>query len=332
MDLRTCASTSPSSRPTRTICTPNSKHCGSRGAAEQRPARAARRREPVPLLLTIYRSMDKNLGVDRTPVRTLYLFFLIPLTHADAQKGGAETKLFTNFGVFHDNLITRLKSLSQIQVDFDRRAKEVEACFADKLNVMRKQLDMRWKQIDKYEADVKGCADAKFGWRRKLSSQGGLGEGASPMASWRARASRGGPTRWRCAHSALVQPKQSGASTTRRTKVAVMNQKSTAADAKWEARVRKSEARLTTASARAARSTWRSSRTTSSKCITPQPWPSFSQSPFRSHPQFNLTQKRNQRLNEVVEAAKLPPSCTNLNKHMSAPFSRRLGVVFFIYY
>ncbi|KAJ7486800.1 hypothetical protein FB451DRAFT_1534872 [Mycena latifolia] len=28
---------------------------------------------------------------------------------------------------------------------------------------------------------------------------------------------------------------------------------------------------------------------------------------------FDLTQKRNQQLNEVVEAMKLPPGCTNLN-------------------
>jgi hypothetical protein len=75
--------------------------------------------------------------------------------------------------VFHDNLITRLKALSQIQVDFDRRAKDVEARFADKLNDMRKQLDMRWKQIDKFEAGVKGYADAKLGWRRKLSAKEG---------------------------------------------------------------------------------------------------------------------------------------------------------------
>ncbi|KAJ7482637.1 hypothetical protein FB451DRAFT_1235775 [Mycena latifolia] len=74
--------------------------------------------------------MDEFLGVDKTPKKA----------------GQAETKPFTNFGVFHDKLITRLKALSQIHVDFDRRAKEVEACFADKLNSMRKQLDMWYHQ------------------------------------------------------------------------------------------------------------------------------------------------------------------------------------------
>ncbi|KAF7321017.1 Anucleate primary sterigmata protein B [Mycena chlorophos] len=108
------------------------------------------------LLLTIYQYMDKILGVDKTP-----------------KKAGAETKPFTNFSVFHDNLITRLKALSQIQVDFDKRAKEAEARFMEKLTEMRKQLDLRWKQIDKFEAGVKGFADAKTGWRRKLVAKEG---------------------------------------------------------------------------------------------------------------------------------------------------------------
>jgi hypothetical protein len=123
--------------------------------------------------------------------------------------------------VFHDNLITRLKALSQIQVDFDRRAKDVEARFVEKLNEMRKQLDMRWKQIDKFEAGVKGYADAKAGWRRKLNAKEGEVEALkvrprslslfftshrgcrrptrSWRRSWRARASLGSRIRWRCA-------------------------------------------------------------------------------------------------------------------------------------
>ncbi|KAJ7510222.1 hypothetical protein B0H11DRAFT_2415061 [Mycena galericulata] len=100
---------------------------------------------------------DKILGVDKTPKKA----------------GQAETKPFINFSVFHDNLITRLEALSQIQTDLVRRAKDVEAHFVDHLNEMRKQLDMRWKQIDKFEAGVKGYADAKAGWRRKFSAKEG---------------------------------------------------------------------------------------------------------------------------------------------------------------
>jgi hypothetical protein len=89
------------------------------------------------------------------------------------KSGQAETKPFTNFSVFHDNLITRLKALSQIQMDFDRRCKEIEARFTEKLGDMRKQLDNRWKQIDKFETSLKSYADTKVSWKRKLSQKEG---------------------------------------------------------------------------------------------------------------------------------------------------------------
>ena len=38
---------------------------------------------------------------------------------------------------------------------------------------MRKQLDLRWKQIDKFEASVKALAEAKALWRKKLSAKEG---------------------------------------------------------------------------------------------------------------------------------------------------------------
>ena len=89
------------------------------------------------------------------------------------KSGQAETKPFTNFSVFHDNLITRLKSLSQVQLEFDRRCKEIEGRFTEKMNDMRKQLDNRWKQIEKFEASVKSYADTKVTWRRKLALKEG---------------------------------------------------------------------------------------------------------------------------------------------------------------
>lgn len=89
------------------------------------------------------------------------------------KSGQAETKPFTNFSVFHDNLITRLKALSQIQMDFDRRCKEIETRFTEKLGDMRKQLDNRWKQIDKFETSLKTYADTKVAWKRKLSQKEG---------------------------------------------------------------------------------------------------------------------------------------------------------------
>ena len=43
-------------------------------------------------------------------------------------------KPLTNFGVFHNNLITRLQSLSQIQLDFDKRVKDAESQYSEKFN------------------------------------------------------------------------------------------------------------------------------------------------------------------------------------------------------
>jgi len=38
---------------------------------------------------------------------------------------------------------------------------------------MRKQLDNRWKQIDKFEGSLRTYAETKAGWKRKLSQREG---------------------------------------------------------------------------------------------------------------------------------------------------------------
>ena len=58
-------------------------------------------------------------------------------------------------------------------MDFDKRSKEVEARFTEKLTDVRKQLDNRWKQIDKFESSLKTYADTKATWKRKFSQKEG---------------------------------------------------------------------------------------------------------------------------------------------------------------
>jgi hypothetical protein len=90
------------------------------------------------------------------------------LTSSYQKKGAsAEVKPFTNFTAFHDNLITRLKSLSHIHTDFDRRCKEAELRSTERLDGIKKQLDARWRQLDKFEASVSKIAEQKGSWRRK---------------------------------------------------------------------------------------------------------------------------------------------------------------------
>jgi len=94
-----------------------------------------------------------------------------------------ETKLLTNFTVFHDNLISRLKSLSQIQLDFARKCKTMETKHTDKVSDLKKQLDVRWKQLDKFETIVKNLAEHKQGWKKKLATKEGELEALQSMNS-----------------------------------------------------------------------------------------------------------------------------------------------------
>ncbi|KAI1785614.1 hypothetical protein LXA43DRAFT_1036902 [Ganoderma leucocontextum] len=200
------------------------------------------------LLLTIYQYMDKIVGVDKTPKK----------------HGQAETKPFTNFNVFHDNLITRLKALSHIQTEFEKRVKDADQRYTDKLTDMRKQLDLRWKQIDKFEASVKTLAEAKAVWRKKLSAKEGELEAlqatnAALQAHVVTRKGSQGDSMEIRALTARVQNAERRAINFQNQllqseeKLSVVNQRTTVADNKWEARVKEYETRLKVAEERVKR-------------------------------------------------------------------------------
>ncbi|KAH7883401.1 hypothetical protein F5I97DRAFT_1930960 [Phlebopus sp. FC_14] len=242
------------------------------------------------LLLTIYQYMDKILGVDKTP-----------------KKGNqAETKPFTNFSVFHDNVITRLKALSQIQLDFDKRVKEAETKFAEKLTEMRKQLDTRWKQVDRFETSVKAYGDAKATWRRKYVAKEGELEALkatnTELTQQLATARRPTPgdsqeiktllsravnaeKRLVVANNQLLQAEE---------KISTLNQKTSTADAKWEARVKEYEARL-----KAAEDKYKRERQGSKERVLEL------ENQIRSLERQNeIAQKRHAQLESVAETAK----------------------------
>jgi hypothetical protein len=70
-------------------------------------------------------------------------------------------------------LISKLKSLSQIQLDFDKRAKEAEARLMENYTAAKRQLDNYSKQIDGFEKSVKAVAEHKHAWRRKCMAKEG---------------------------------------------------------------------------------------------------------------------------------------------------------------
>ncbi|KAJ3856076.1 hypothetical protein EV368DRAFT_33225 [Lentinula lateritia] len=255
------------------------------------------------LLLTIYQYMDKILGVDKTPKKS----------------GQAETKPFTNFGVFHDNLITRLKALSQIQTDFDKRCKDIEGRFTEKMADMRKQLDNRWKQIDKFEAGVKAFAETKTTWRRKYNSKEGEVEALkttnAELSAQLSSTKRPGQTdsmeiRSLSARAATAERRLNNAQNqllATEEKVASMSQKTAAADSKWEARVKEYETRLKSAEERVKRE-----RQGSKERVNEL------ENQLKSlQRQLELAQKRSQQLSGVIDSNKAGSGSAN-----SSPSSR----------
>lgn len=63
--------------------------------------------------------------------------------------------------------------MSQVQMDFDRRCKEVEGRYAEKLGEMRRQIDAKWKMLDKFEASLKTVAENKSLWRKRMAAKEG---------------------------------------------------------------------------------------------------------------------------------------------------------------
>ncbi|KAG9014667.1 hypothetical protein FRB94_011845 [Tulasnella sp. JGI-2019a] len=111
------------------------------------------------LLLTVYQYLEKILGVDKTPRKSM----------------GSVTRPLTNFALFHEDLMSRMKALSHLTADFEKKCKVVEQRFAEKLAELKRQLDGRWKQLDKFESSVKTALENKDKWRRKYQvAQGEL--------------------------------------------------------------------------------------------------------------------------------------------------------------
>lgn len=69
--------------------------------------------------------------------------------------------------------MARLKDLVRISGDFERKSKEIETRYSEKLNEIRKQLDQKWKIIDKFELQVKNLMDVKQSWKRKFALKEG---------------------------------------------------------------------------------------------------------------------------------------------------------------
>lgn len=108
------------------------------------------------LLLTIYQYMGKILG-NATP----------------RKRGEGDLKPFTNFAVFHDSLISRLRKVSDIQVQFDQKSKAIEEKFVEKFSALKRQQESRFRQIDRFELAIKNATDKQSQWRARLITKQG---------------------------------------------------------------------------------------------------------------------------------------------------------------
>ncbi|GAA6033614.1 hypothetical protein JCM8097_001485 [Rhodosporidiobolus ruineniae] len=108
------------------------------------------------LLLTVYQYMERVSG-------------------KKAASSSSDPKPFTSdskvFGIFHDRLLDRLKAVGQLQMSFERRAKELEGKFVDQFNNLKRQSDARHKQLDRFEASIKTATETQRQWRVRVQQK-----------------------------------------------------------------------------------------------------------------------------------------------------------------
>ncbi|KAK4701233.1 MFS transporter, PHS family, inorganic phosphate transporter, partial [Phenoliferia sp. Uapishka_3] len=197
------------------------------------------------LLLTIYQYMDKMIGPEKSPRRS-----------------GSDPKPFTNFSVFHDSLIARLKSVNQVTLSFDRRTREIDTKFQEQFNTLKRQQESRLRQLDRFEGALKTATETQRQWRQRVNvkqleleaAKGTNSELQAQIASLRQRgSSQGSPD---AGTSAKLVALSSRASTAERRLAATAAQladaeeklaegraKVSVAETKWEARMREYEQR-----------------------------------------------------------------------------------------
>lgn len=204
------------------------------------------------LLLTIYQYMGKILG-SATP----------------RKRGEGDLKPFTNFAVFHDSLIARLRRVSDIQVQFEHKAKAIEDKFNDKFTALKRQHESKFRQIDRCEAALKSATEKQTQWRARLVTKQSETEAIKAtntelqqqIASLRARSSLSSP-----ADASKINALTSRANNAERRLNTLQNQsvlaeerlteaknKYAEGEGKWAARIKELESRCKAAEERVKR-------------------------------------------------------------------------------
>ncbi|KAH8919162.1 hypothetical protein BT69DRAFT_1337528, partial [Atractiella rhizophila] len=197
------------------------------------------------LLLTVYQYLDKIAGSEWTP----------------RKPGQQEAKPYSNFDVFQDNLMNRMKGIGNLRTTFEKRAKELETKFFDQFMSLKKQQEARLRQLDRFENSIKTATDMQKQWRQRLQAKSAELEAVRgtntelnhQITSLKSRVSSGTEP----GSGAKISALQAKASTAERKLNQTQNQLSMAeekledarikvsvAEGKWEARLKELEGRL----------------------------------------------------------------------------------------
>ncbi|KAK6908272.1 hypothetical protein I203_102273 [Kwoniella mangroviensis CBS 8507] len=192
----------------------------------------SQRQERSELLLRVYRDVNRFLGKDDA---------ITP----------------SNFTVFRDTLVQRLKSMIQIRMDFEKKIKETESSVDQRIGALKKQLEQKWRSLDNFEAAVKKLELAKLQWKSKYAVKEGELEAARSRNHELTAQLSSHRTGMTTSSSSEIKSLQSRAESAEKramnsanqlaiieARLAEAQQKAGQAENKWEARVKEYENRL----------------------------------------------------------------------------------------
>ncbi|KAK4046105.1 hypothetical protein OIV83_006358 [Microbotryomycetes sp. JL201] len=173
--------------------------------------------------------------------------------------GQAEPLPHNNFGAFQDSLLSRVKSVTQLQADFEQRTRDVESKLASDYNTIKRQHEAKVKQLDKLESTIKSANESQKQWRERVrTKQVEVDSGKSVIADLQRQiaALRSSPND-DAAVSSRIAALSSRASNAERklhltqaqlsdaeAKLAEARDKVGVAEGKWEARLQELQSRL----------------------------------------------------------------------------------------
>ncbi|KAG0353650.1 hypothetical protein BG005_007088 [Podila minutissima] len=114
-------------------------------------------------------SSSKDELIERNSLLLTVLQHLESILGGDSRlDGNMLPKPSANFVYFSNHLISRLKSLSKLFILFEKKGKELEDKATGQLVHLKKQLDLKLKQMEKFETIVRNAADRQRKWREQL--------------------------------------------------------------------------------------------------------------------------------------------------------------------